>query len=63
MKPKKNIALIGMFAFFFLLFNAPFITIPMGSYSGIPRIIIYIGAVWMGLIILMIVFSSKTKSE
>ena len=63
MNTKRNIALVGIFVFFMLLFNAPFISIPSGTVGDTPSIILYIGIVWVALILLMIRLSAKQKSD
>jgi len=60
---KRNMALGGMFVFFTLLFNAPFITIPRGYIGKIPLLILYIVTVWILLTALMVVLSYKPNSK
>ncbi len=63
MKSKQNIALVGISAFFLLLFNAPFLKLTKGFLNGVPLFIYYISVVWIALIVIMIFFSSNTKSN
>ena len=63
MKSKQNIALIGISLFFLLLFNAPFITIPEGITNRVPSIALYLGIVWIMIILLMIIFASKNRTD
>ncbi len=63
MKAKRNIALGGVFVFFLLLFNAPFLHLPSGEIAGIPALFIYILIIWLLLIVMMALFSSKRKTD
>lgn len=63
MNSKAKMAFIALFILFFLLFNAPFLTIPKGLINGLPTIMIYIGSFWIILIILMGMISSKKENK
>jgi len=59
---KRRLSLIGVFVFFLLLFNAPFLNLPTGSMNGIPTFIIYISVVWFMIVALMALMS-KSKEK
>lgn len=62
MKSKTSITWVGLFVFFFLLFNSPLINLPKGLTNGVPSLVIYIVTAWVALIIIMFRFSfRKTK--
>ena len=63
MNHKISIGLIALFVLFFLLFNAPFLQVPKGLTNGLPTIMIYIGSIWIILILLMRMISSKEEKN
>ena len=64
MNSKLKVALFALFVLFFLLFNAPFLTVPSGMMAGVPTIMLYIGSFWIILIVMMrMIFSQENKEN
>lgn len=63
MKPKQALSLIGVFLFFFLLFNFPFIGLPSSLIEGYPALILYIGLAWFALILIMARMDKKKEKQ
>ncbi len=61
MSSKRKFTLVVLFVLFLLLFNTPFISLPGGMLGAIPGLMIYLGAVWILLIISMGIFFSRPK--
>ena len=59
---KRRLSLLGVFVFFFLLFNTPFLNLPKGSIQGIPSLMVYISLIWLLLVVVMALMS-KSKEE
>ncbi|MEM9326193.1 MAG: hypothetical protein AAGA85_11075 [Bacteroidota bacterium] len=63
MRRKRQVGLAGLFLLFMLLLNVPFISIPDGTVAGMPRLMLYLGIVWLVLIVLMgIIYNQKERS-
>ena len=59
MNTKIKIGLVVLFVLILLLFNPPFISIPQGMIGGIPSVMVYLGVVWLGIILAMKLLLSK----
>ena len=55
--------LLILFGLVLLLFNKPLMQVSSGLMAGIPSPMIYFGVVWLALILIMRVISSKTKNQ